>query len=314
MNINELGIVPQVSPLRSLVSFAVLLVLGCFVNANAQWTTSNNDIYNSNSGNVGIGTNEAPSAGNLLEVKKSQSAGTLIVIDNPYTNSGNSAYSGLFFKQAGSNRLLVSSVNDNHGTLTAGTAQFWNFANAPTGFATNNAERIRLTSDGEFGIGTTSPGEKLVTLGNMLVGNITSHTQLYSQYDGQSNMIFELGYGTATSAVTPLPSLVISKNLTSTSQGLGVISFANSNIANGNEKRVATISAFTDGALNSGALLFGTTATGTVNERMRIASTGKVGVGTAAPSAQFHIMTASGDGDALRIHRNANTNGWGVAQ
>lgn len=294
------------------IAFLFLLFLCVSPSAHGQWTTTGSDIYNSNTGNVGIGTNGAPTS--LLEVKKSQSGGTIITIDNPFTTAANTAYTGVMFKQAGVNRLLVSSVNDNHATITAGTAQFWNFANAPTVFATNNAERMRLTSTGNFGIGTTSPNERLVTFGNMLVGNINSHTQLYSTYDSQGNMIFEVGYGTATTDVIPLPSFVLSKNLTNANQGLGVISFANSSIANGNEKRIATISAFTDGALNSGALLFGTTVTGTVTERMRIASTGKIGVGTAAPTALFHVMTAPADGDALRLHRNANTNGFGVAQ
>jgi len=280
--------------------------------ANAQWTNTGSDIYNSNTGNVGIGTNGAPSAGSLLEVKKSQSAGTLIAIDNPFTSASNSAYSGVLFKQAGVNRFQIASVNDNHSFLTAGTAQFWNFANAPMVFGTNNAERMRLTSTGNLGIGTNNPGDRLVTMGNMVVGNLTSHTQLYSTFDSQGHMVFEIGYGTATPDITPLPVLVLSKNLTSANQGLGIISFANSNIANGNEKRVAAMSAWTDGALNSGALVFSTANTGTFPERMRITSTGKIGVGTAAPTALFHIMTS--DGENLRLHRNANTNGWGVAE
>ena len=275
-----------------IVALLFLFLLTMSRSANAQWTTTGNDIYNSNSGNVGIGTSGAPSAGSLLEVKKSQSAGTIISVDNPFTGASNSAYSGVLFKQAGVNRLLVSSVNDNHSFIPAGTAQFWNFANAPTVFATNNTERMRLTSQGYLGIGTTTPNESLVTIGNMMVGYIIGHTPLYSTYDSQSNVILELGYSTPTSNITPLPSLVLSKNLTSTTNGLGVISFANSNIANGNEKRVATISAWTDGALNSGALVFNTTATGTLNERMRIASTGKIGIGTAAPTAAHWMASA----------------------
>lgn len=307
MNNNELGIVPQVSPLRNLISFAVILVLGCFVDAAAQWTPTGNDIYNSNSGNVGIGTNGAPSS--LLEVKKSQSAGTAITVDNPFTTSGNSALSGLFFKQAGVNRFFVGSINDNNITHFGGggAAQLWNFANAPTLFATNNAERMRLTSGGNLGIGTTSPNERLVTLGNMLVGNITSHTQLYSTYDSQSNMIFELGYGTATSDITPLPSLVLSKNLTGTNTGAGVISFANSNIANGNDKRLATISVFTDGALNSGAFVFGTTASGTLNERLRITSGGNIGIGTSTPGYRLEVVGASTW--LARFKKTDNSNG-----
>jgi len=308
-------IYPKVSLHNNLIALGLLLLLGCFAQASAQWTTpdGSGNISNTNSGNVGIGTS-SPTA--LLEVKKNQSAGTTIIIDNPFTTSPNAAYSGVFLKQNGAFRLFVGSINDNNNTHFGGSGavQFWNFANAPTLFATNNTEAMRLTGGGNLGIGTTSPGEKLVTIGNMLVGNITSHTQLYSGYDAQSNMIFEVGYGTATSAITPLASFVISKNLTSTSQGLGVISFANSNIANGSEKRLSTISTFTDGALNSGALVFGTTNAGTLGERMRITSGGNIGIGTTTPAYSldlnggvntFHVKGATtSSSDALATFEN----------
>jgi len=292
MSINQQTINSKVSPLCTIMALALVVAFGCFAQTRAQWTTpdGSGNINNTNSGNVGVGTTTPTS---LLEVKKSQSAGTTINIDNPFTTASNSAYSGLLLRQNGTNRLLVSSVNDNHGTITPGTAQFWNFANGPTVFANNNAETMRLSAGGNLGIGTNSPGERLVAYGNFLAGNITSHTQLYSTYDSQANSIIEVGYGTPTSNITPLASLVLSKNLTGTTQGLGVISFANSNIANGNDKRLATISAWTDGALNSGALVMGTTSAGTLNERMRITSAGNVGIGTTTPSLPFEVQAAS---------------------
>jgi len=289
-----------------LMALTLIITLGCFAKVGAQWTTpdASQNINNTNTGNVGIGTTTPTS---LLEVKKSQSAGTTINVDNPFITASNSAYSGLFFKQAGTNRLLISSVNDNHGTITPGTAQFWNFANGPTVFANNNAETMRLTATGNLGIGTNSPGERLVAYGTFLAGNITSHTQLYSTYDSQANSIMEVGYGTATANITPLASLVLSKNLTSTNQGLGVISFANSNIANGNDKRLATMSAWTDGALNSGALVMGTTSAGTLYERMRITSAGNIGIGTAAPSYLLEVQGASQW--IAKFKKTDNTNG-----
>ena len=287
-NNQQQSINPKVSPVYTVMALALVVAFGCFAPTRAQWTTpdASQNINNTNTGNVGIGTTTPTS---LLEVKKSQSAGTTINIDNPFTTAGNSAYSGLFLRQAGVNRLLVSSVNDNHGSITPGTAQFWNFANGPTVFANNNTETMRLSAVGYLGIGTNSPGERLVTFGNMVAGNITSHTQLYSTYDSQANSIMEVGYGTATANITPLASLVLSKNLTSTNQGLGVISFANSNIANGNEKRLSSISAWTDGALNSGAMVFGTSLTGTLNEQMRITSNGNIGIGTTTPTQRLEV-------------------------
>jgi len=138
------------------VALFIALFLLQPVAVNAQWTTpdASQNINNTNTGNVGIGTTTPNS---LLEVKKSQSAGTTIIVDNPFTNASNSAYTGLALKQNGTYRLLVSSVNDNHGTITPGTAQFWNFANGPTVFANNNTETMRISAAGNLGIGTTSP-------------------------------------------------------------------------------------------------------------------------------------------------------------
>lgn len=178
-------------------------------------------------------------------------------------------------------------------------------------FGTHNGtaltEALRINSSGNVGIGTTSPGERLVTFGNLLAGNITSHTQLYSGYDAQSNVIFELGYGTATSSITPLPSLVLSKNQTSTSNSIGVISFANSSIANGNEKRIASIGASTDGATNSGVMAFSTASGGALTERIRITSSGKVGIGTASPQDALHLFNSTNSVGTMRI-QGGNTN------
>jgi hypothetical protein len=178
-------------------------------------------------------------------------------------------------------------------------------------FSTHNGtavtEALRITSGGNVGIGTTTPAERFVTFGNMMVGNINAHTQLYSTFDSQNNKVLEIGYGTATPDITPLPVFVLSKNLTGTNTGLGTIAFANSSIANGSEKRLASISTFTDGAVNSGAFVIGTTASGTLNERFRITSTGRVGIGTATPAYGLDVV---GAGQWLaRFKRTENSNG-----
>ena len=161
---------------------------------------------------------------------------------------------------------------------------------------------INNTNSGNVGIGTATPGEKLVTVGNSVVGNITVHTQLYSTYDSQNNAIFELGYGTATANITPLASLVLSKNLTSPNNAVGTISFANSSLANGSEKRLSAIGSFTDGATNSGTLSFYTTALGTFTERMKITSKGNVGIGTGSPdtAAKLHLFGSGGFGQDIQ--------------
>ncbi|HEU4794126.1 MAG TPA: hypothetical protein VFT02_00760, partial [Pyrinomonadaceae bacterium] len=174
------------------------------------------------------------------------------------------------------------------------------------------AEGLRITSSGNVGIGTTTPGARLVTFGNLLAGNINTHTQLYTGFDAQANQIFEVGYGTPTAAITPLPLIVLSKNLTSTNQGLGSISFANSNIANGNEKRISAIGSYTDGALNSGALTLSTSTAGVLTERIRFTANGRVGIGTTTPA---HGLDVVGPGVWLaRFKRTDNSNGGIVVE
>src|SRR5215213_2234520 len=138
MSNDQQPIYPKASPRNNLIAVALLLLLGCFADTSAQWTNGN-DISNTNSGNVGVGTS-TPTA--LLEVKRSQNAGTAIIVDNPFTTSSNSAYSGLFLKQGGANRFFLGSINDNNTNQIGGPAaiQFWNFANGPILFGANNAE------------------------------------------------------------------------------------------------------------------------------------------------------------------------------
>jgi len=252
--------------------------------AKAQWTTpdASQNINNTNTGNVGVGTT-TPSA-------KLHVAGGIYsssVVESGYNNGF---------------RLVVSGPGDSRATWNydggTTTTRLTSVANVRTSFGSNGVnDRMFLDLAGNLGVGTTAPGERLVTFGNMLAGNITSHTQLYSGYDSQSNVIMELGYGTATANIVPLASLVLSKNLTSTNNAIGVISFANSSIANGSEKRVATIGSWTDGALNSGAMTFGTALTGTVYERMRITSNGYVGIGLTAP---LYSLDVNGGVNAFR--------------
>jgi len=147
------------------LTLTTILLFNCAQQGFAQqWSTNGNDINNTNSGNVGIGTT-TPNA--LLEVNKNQNAGTIITVDNGFTGAGNAAYTGFFFRQAGANRFFFGAINDGNAIQFGGpgAVQLWNFANGPTLFATNNAERLRIDGNGNVGIGTATPSTRFEVVG-----------------------------------------------------------------------------------------------------------------------------------------------------
>jgi hypothetical protein len=131
-----------------------------------QWAISDNNISYSG-GNVGIG------------------------IANPnrqlVINGGTSAllsfYQGAFTGTTTNDGLLF-------GSNTAVEGILWNYENAGLRFATNNLERFTILSNGNVGIGDTSPGEKLDVSGNI---NLTG--KIKRPATGSANML-PIAYGT----------------------------------------------------------------------------------------------------------------------
>jgi hypothetical protein len=264
---------------------SLIVLLLATVAANAQWTTpdGSGNISNTNTGNVGIGTN-AP--GSLLEVKKSQNSRLSITIDNPFTTAGNSAYPALMLKQNGVDRLQVASANDNYSVLPGGTALFWNFVNAPTIFATNNTERMRINANGKVAINTTS------------APTAWFHISVPSA-EGEALRFHRAGTGI----------------------GWGVAQFFALNNTSGAMVDYAQISGgITNNTAGSetGVLAFYTRASGSLNERMRITSNGEVGIGTTTPDVKLQVFHSSANTSltniglpdlVLGLRNTSNTNG-----
>jgi hypothetical protein len=127
------------------------------------------------SGKVGIG-NTSPKA--ALHVTGSNG----ILVESENTNGDGQIYFG---DTTGTDRLYLSrSLND---------FAIWNVSNGIIKLATNNAERMRITSDGKVGIGTSSPADMLDISG-------TNPSIAFIETD-QSNKNYKIGSFGASFAV-----------------------------------------------------------------------------------------------------------------
>ena len=139
-------------------------------------------------------------------------------------------------------------------------------------FAEGGSEIARFDSSGNFGIGTSSPNIRTAGETALEIKGSTGRGNL------QLNTSAADGAGVAT----------------------GSVAYYGGASTSGGEGRIALISATTEGATanNRGGLLAFTTKTDNsgLSERMRIDSSGNVGIGTSSPSTKLTVSTgAAGD-------------------
>jgi hypothetical protein len=123
------------------------------------WTVSGSNIYSSNTGNVGIGTSTG-----LLE--KLSVKGNLFVTHvnpNDITNGGNRAEFNLHGAGTGSGRVNFLNSDTTVGAFISHS----NLANRLTLQNGANTSQLVLHSNGNVGIGTSSPAEPLDVFGNI---------------------------------------------------------------------------------------------------------------------------------------------------
>ena len=253
-------------------TFTNLAYTGTLTGSTGILNIGSGQVYKDASGNVGIGTSSPISA---LEIKKPN---TLInsrgIVSINTTNTaaadiGGSLSLGGENGQATTPYVFGAIAGRYEGTLYNGYLQF----NTTAGGAGIISEKMRIDSSGNVGIGTSSPSSKLEVVGdNTYIAHRASST---AQVSGGVWSMASTFWSTPTYTGTGIQQF--GATATGTTVGLananlGLLVFQNSSAG-----LITT---------NQGVpLVFSTTNT----ERMRIDSSGNVGIGTSSPSSKLTL-------------------------
>ncbi len=159
-------------------------------------------------------------------------------------------------------------VLDNSG----GQAGFWSATNDLVFFNGSFSERLRITSDGKLGLGTSSP-DTLLHITNTSGGTITSGIKLKNQ--GSANTGISLDFDFFASSQSASRIIGLRENSADFSTALAFHTFP--------------------------------VAGGSSVERLRIDSSGRVGIGTTSPSGKLTVDTKTAATNAVLIAASTET-------
>jgi hypothetical protein len=250
--------------------FLICLLANTCLHAQVWSGPTNGNIYY-NSGKVGIGTN-SPEA--TLDVNKVLSATTTpdnttsqVVISSSFVSGQNNRSTLYFFPFNLTRNSSPAAISAIAAPNTASSLAF--YTNPNLNYSTIPLERMRISSEGNIGIGTAFPGGKLHIAGT----NAISTEVRVAGNNSAGNWFSYFGSdGNNPDFSTKLR--VLEENIAGLSNGFTITaeqSFGTPRYAIGTKDNTP-IAIFSNGA-----------------ERVRFTNNGNVGIGTTSPIAKLHI-------------------------
>ena len=256
-------------------------------------------------GNVGIGTT---SPGSKLEISSTSDA--LLEL-----NGGTTANPYMLFAQNGTRRAYIQYVNGGLLSLASeyGDIRFM------TGTGGAETEKMRITSTGNVGIGTTSPTSTLSVQGTTnnginVIGVGTTATRVYAGLNSSNH-----GYLFTTGSSGQSPSLINSAGgdsyISGGNVGLGTTSpsypFSLESGTTGLTSRIYNTNTDGQGLLiRAGATTSNTRALQVASSNdtkiMTVTSNGNVGIGTTSPGYRLEVDGGIGDGVKIKAGNAAS--------
>jgi len=236
--------------------------------ATAFYNSSGNEVarIDRSSGNVGIGTNIP---GRLLEVLKSGVNDVNIAVIGGGSGAGGASVA----IGASGTSSYIRGVNNGVGAYVP-----LNIGGSITTFEISASEKMRIDTSGNVGIGTTVPANKL----DVVADGVRSAARA-SSTAGQSFLEAQASDYWSGPTYTGTSLRQYGSTATGTTAGLSNARLGSLSFQNGSVGLIMT---------NGGnPIAFATTSI----ERMRIDSSGRVGIGTTSPAAKLHSsVTSSG--------------------